>query len=169
MAAYRGFMTHVTCRLSAKNGDQLRNPKLGSRVWASFTFQYPHFQDRRVAAAGRDSVPCVGRTRSWRSFVARRRRRDGHYSSSCLDGVALAARPTSHFNGHGSACGMFPIPSLIMSLTRGGSRHKYLGAGPLPFPPLPSPVLLFAPLLPSLFPSFPLLFLEVGPLITANG
>ena len=33
-----GFMTHVTCRLTAKNRDQLRNPTLGSRVWATFTF-----------------------------------------------------------------------------------------------------------------------------------
>jgi len=28
-------MTHVTCRLTAKNRDQLRNPTLGSRVWAT--------------------------------------------------------------------------------------------------------------------------------------
>jgi len=33
-----GFMTHVTCRLTAKNRDQLRNSTLGSRVWATFTF-----------------------------------------------------------------------------------------------------------------------------------
>ena len=33
-----GFMIHVTCRLTAKNRDQLRNPTLGSRVWATFTF-----------------------------------------------------------------------------------------------------------------------------------
>ena len=33
------FMIHVTCRLTAKNRDQLRNRKLGSRVWASF-FDY---------------------------------------------------------------------------------------------------------------------------------
>jgi len=26
-------MTHVTCRLTAKNRDQLRNPTLGNRVW----------------------------------------------------------------------------------------------------------------------------------------
>ena len=32
----QGFMTHVTCRLTAKNRDQLRNPALGSRVWATF-------------------------------------------------------------------------------------------------------------------------------------
>ena len=29
-------MTHVTCRLTAKNRDQLRNPTLGNLVWATF-------------------------------------------------------------------------------------------------------------------------------------
>ena len=38
MAAYAGFMTHVTCRLTAKNRDQLRNHKLSNRVWSNFTF-----------------------------------------------------------------------------------------------------------------------------------
>jgi len=28
----------ITCRLTAKNRDQLRNPALGNRVWATFTF-----------------------------------------------------------------------------------------------------------------------------------
>ena len=36
MAAYRRVMTHVTCRLAAKNRDQRRNPTLGNRVWATF-------------------------------------------------------------------------------------------------------------------------------------
>ena len=31
-------MTRVTCRLTAKNQDQLRNPTLGTRVLATFTF-----------------------------------------------------------------------------------------------------------------------------------
>ena len=31
-------MTHVTCRLTARNRDQLRSPTLGNRVWATFTF-----------------------------------------------------------------------------------------------------------------------------------
>jgi len=31
-------MTHVTCRLTAKNRDQLWNPTLGNRAWATFTF-----------------------------------------------------------------------------------------------------------------------------------
>jgi len=34
MAAYAEFMTHVTCRLTAKNRDQLWNPTLGK----GFTF-----------------------------------------------------------------------------------------------------------------------------------
>ena len=38
MAAYAGFMTHVTCRLTAENRDQHRNPTLGNLVWATFTF-----------------------------------------------------------------------------------------------------------------------------------
>jgi len=29
-------MIHITCRLTAKNRDQLRNPMLGNRVWAIF-------------------------------------------------------------------------------------------------------------------------------------
>ena len=31
-------MTHVTCTLTAKNQDCLRNPTLGSGVWVTFTF-----------------------------------------------------------------------------------------------------------------------------------
>ena len=36
-AESNGFMTHVNCRLTGKNRDQLRNPTLGNRVWATFT------------------------------------------------------------------------------------------------------------------------------------
>jgi len=32
--------SHITCRLTAKNRDQLRNPTLGNRVWATFIFFY---------------------------------------------------------------------------------------------------------------------------------
>ena len=38
MAATARFMTHVTCRLTAKNRDQLRNPTLSSRVWLPLPF-----------------------------------------------------------------------------------------------------------------------------------
>ena len=45
-------MTHVTCRLTAKNRDQLGNRTLGNRVWATFTF----FLAARVSPA----VQCGG-------------------------------------------------------------------------------------------------------------
>jgi len=48
MAAYTGFMTHITFRLTAKNQDQLRDPTLGNRVWATFTFIYKAVIDRRL-------------------------------------------------------------------------------------------------------------------------
>jgi len=35
-------MTHVICRLTAKNWDQLQNPTLGNRVWVTFTFFLIH-------------------------------------------------------------------------------------------------------------------------------
>ena len=35
-----GFMTHVTCRLTAKNRDQLPNHTFGNRVRATFTFYH---------------------------------------------------------------------------------------------------------------------------------
>ena len=38
MVATAGFMIHVICRLTANSRDQLRNPTLGNRVWATFTF-----------------------------------------------------------------------------------------------------------------------------------
>jgi len=31
-------MSHITCRLTAKNRYQLRNSTIGNRVWATFTF-----------------------------------------------------------------------------------------------------------------------------------
>ena len=39
-------MTHVTCRLTVKNRDQLRNPTLGNRVglWATFFTYAPPSQ-----------------------------------------------------------------------------------------------------------------------------
>ena len=38
MAAYHRVYDSVTCRLTAKNWDQLQNPTLGNRVWAACTF-----------------------------------------------------------------------------------------------------------------------------------
>jgi len=38
LAESNGFVTHVTCRLTANNRDQLLNLTLGNRIWATFTF-----------------------------------------------------------------------------------------------------------------------------------
>jgi len=43
-------MTHVTCGLTAKNRDHLRNPMLGNRVWATFLMSSSTFFT---------SVPCI--------------------------------------------------------------------------------------------------------------
>ena len=47
-------MTYVTCRLSAKNRDQLWNPTLGNRVWATFTFLHYKVTGLRLAASATD-------------------------------------------------------------------------------------------------------------------
>ena len=41
MAAYHWVydsLTHITCRLTAKNRDRPLNPTLGNQVWATFIF-----------------------------------------------------------------------------------------------------------------------------------
>ena len=45
-------MTHVTCRLTAKNQDQLQNPGLCNRVWATFTFTHAVSIACQAATAG---------------------------------------------------------------------------------------------------------------------
>ena len=57
-------MTHVTCRLTAKKRDQLRNPTLGNRVWATFflilTILHLHYiRPAFLAAARGGGVPLV--------------------------------------------------------------------------------------------------------------
>ena len=38
LAAYRRVYDFITCRLTAKNRDQLWNPTLCNRIWVTFTF-----------------------------------------------------------------------------------------------------------------------------------
>jgi len=45
-------MTHVTCRLTAKNRDQLRNPTLGNRVWATFLVTEKRWCSQDAVAIG---------------------------------------------------------------------------------------------------------------------
>ena len=77
MAAYRRYMTHVTCRLTAKNRDQLRNSTLGNRVWATFTFFTTVCVCARqvVLIIRSQQVTRTCRRRLRVRFTARRRRR----------------------------------------------------------------------------------------------
>ena len=34
-------MTHITCRLTAKNRNHLQNPTVGNQAWATFTLMQP--------------------------------------------------------------------------------------------------------------------------------
>jgi len=47
-------MNHVTSRLTAKNRDQLRNPTLGNRVWATLTFLVCGVVKRQPKLAARE-------------------------------------------------------------------------------------------------------------------
>jgi len=38
-------MTHITCMLTVNNRDQLRDPTIGNRLWATFTFLIAHGED----------------------------------------------------------------------------------------------------------------------------
>jgi len=50
-------MTQVTCRLTAKKRDQLRNSTLGNRVWATFTFfNFDSFGELTIVVGERTSL-----------------------------------------------------------------------------------------------------------------
>jgi len=74
-------MTHVTCRLTAKNRDQLRDHTLGNRVWATFTFYFllvinwrligpTFFSLQSMASCSRGSSPSVRQGSSQSSSLA---------------------------------------------------------------------------------------------------
>ena len=48
-------MTHNTCRPTAKNRDQLRNPTIGNRVWATFFVDYSDTVTKTPQGTGRTS------------------------------------------------------------------------------------------------------------------
>jgi len=53
-------MTRITCRLTVKNRDQPRNPTLGNRVWAAFTFSISVFYESTESHAFARGV-CIRR------------------------------------------------------------------------------------------------------------
>ena len=53
-------MTHVICRLTAKNRDHLRNPTLCNGVWATFTFLL-----YSILRSGPVRIPLIKKENSW--------------------------------------------------------------------------------------------------------
>ena len=54
-------MTQLTCRLTAKHRDQLRNPTLGNRVWATFYAALPASYEcvtERQSRVAKDDTYC---------------------------------------------------------------------------------------------------------------
>jgi len=56
-------MNHVTCQLTAKNRDHLRNPTLGNRVWAAFLPCTPTQRIAAISATGAGYTTCSTRQR----------------------------------------------------------------------------------------------------------
>ena len=79
-------MTHGTCRLTAKNRDQLRNRTLGNRVWATFTFQSLNCVARSHSFTRRE-MPASPATSNPHNFRA---------SSLCLSGRCAQCLVTAH-------------------------------------------------------------------------
>jgi len=99
-------MTHVTCRLTAKIRDQLRNHTLGNRVWATFRLQRTsqHAATRTRLASVCLSV-CLSVRRHHQTLTCRACRR----SRWCRSHSPLLARPpcchrTSSLARAGTCC-----------------------------------------------------------------
>ena len=60
-------MTHLTCRLTAKNRDQLRNPTLGNRISATFSLPFLPFLGN---SSDNQLVKIPGAESDYTAFVA---------------------------------------------------------------------------------------------------
>ena len=99
-------MTHVTCRLTAKIRDQLRNHTLGNRVWATFRLQRTsqHAATRTRLASVRLSV-CLSVRRHHQTLTCRACRRSRWYHShSPLLARPPCCRRTSSLARAGTCC-----------------------------------------------------------------
>ena len=97
-------MTHVTCRLTAKNRDWLRNPTLGSRVWATFTF----FSMTRSV--------CVVQASSSEVMVLRASRRYDPETDTVVFGDGSPFSPSSLTLSHG---GLSEFVNAMFEFSRG--------------------------------------------------
>jgi len=118
-------MTHVICRLTAKNRDQPRNPTIGNRVWATFTFLLLIIVDYWQ----RTTKNCI-----CRSFVNKRTqakfKKNGKISQQTFDlyrekSAFRADRSDRLTSGHVSRWQRF-CPCPVCRLLRTGHHHGLL-------------------------------------------
>ena len=103
-------MTHITCRLTAKNRDQLRNLTLSDRVWATFTFIF--VMECYTSAARR---PAPVRTKCIRIVSTQRTievYETSHYQQQHHTHVATGVHvPVSVADVNSTRCTIFPALS----------------------------------------------------------
>ena len=101
-------MTHVTCRLTAKNWDQLRNPTLGNRVWATFTFLLRrYFRVGAVRRPGGGQMSATSATARLQTLVVRAALADVGLYEDCWRTTAAApcfSQPTAAAAAAASVC-----------------------------------------------------------------
>ena len=94
-------MTHVTCRLTAKNRDQLRNPTLGKRVRATFLKRSDHILSILIVATlaqWQRALCCFCLLTVWR--WCRSRRVEWSAESQWHDVSRQSRNATVHWNIH---------------------------------------------------------------------
>ena len=84
-------MTHVTCRLTAKDRDQVRNPTLGTRVWATFTFLVYNTVHRGYGSKRLQDRSMVGHESS--AETAGDEMNDRHDAKTARSGQVTVLRP----------------------------------------------------------------------------
>jgi len=113
-------MTYITCRLTAKNRDQLRNPTLGNRVWATFAFC-------RIA---QESVSVQhGDVLRWRLSRALRHAARNNHNNNNTSAVGRSSSSSSRHGGHDTPAADFaPTDSFFsdlgIHLRHGGSTER---------------------------------------------
>ena len=106
-------MTHVTCRLTAKNRDQLRSPTLGHQVWATFAFfyllTYYSTSCRQSSSKTDSSVDCCSLT------LIRRRHRAAVLRHFTLLTASVAEITPNDWTASSSPddCGLFTYPVTL--------------------------------------------------------
>jgi len=133
-------MTHVTCRLTAENRDQLQNPTLGNRVYTTFTF-YLHAHRVYVTVwhlsitpidrqqQRRRRVCCWARAEDTDWVSCCRRRRSAANASSVVlkadkEGSTQTCYDSSKFNfalptiNHSCTAALFRLPRALYDLLK---------------------------------------------------